>query len=141
MVIGYADIVGDLLHLNHIKFFKECREHCDYLIVGVCSDVYATSYKRSPILDENTRLETVKECQYVDKAILVDDRHIPITQEFIDEHKIDIVLHAHTPEEHEFHRQYYEVAISQNKFTRMEYHEGVSTSKIIEIIKKRFKEI
>lgn len=137
MIIGYADIVGDLLHLNHIKFFKECRQKCDYLIVGVCSDTYATSYKRVPILDENTRLETVKECQYVDTAIIVDGRHVPITQEFIDEHKIDIVFHAHTLEEHAFHRQFYEVAIAQNKFTRMDYHEGVSTSKIIEIIKNR----
>lgn len=137
MVIGYADIVGDLLHLNHIKFFKECKEHCDFLIVGVCSDAYATSYKRKPILDENTRLNTVTECKYVDKAIIVDERHVPITQEFIDEHNIDIAMHAHTLEEHDFHRQFYEVAIAQNMFKRMDYHEGVSTSKIIEIIKNR----
>ena len=53
MLIGYADIVGDLLHLNHIKFFKECHKYCDYLIVGICSDEYSTKYKRPPILNEN----------------------------------------------------------------------------------------
>lgn len=138
MIIGYADIVGDLLHLNHIKFFKECKQHCDYLIVGVCSDAYSTSYKRLPVLNENVRRETVEECKYVDKAIIVDERHVPITQEFIDEHKINIVMHAHTPEEHPFHRQFYEVAIAQNMFKRLEYHEGISTSKIIDIIKNTY---
>lgn len=138
MIIGYADIVGDLLHLNHIKFFQECKKYCDFLVVGVCSDKYATSYKRKPILDEDTRINTVRECKYVDKAVIVDERHVPITQEFIDEHKINIVMHAHTLEEHNFHRQFYEVAIAQNMFKRLEYHEGVSTSKIIDIIKNRY---
>ena len=137
MRIGYADIVGDLLHLNHIKFFKECRKYCDYLIVGICSDEYSTKYKRTPILNENIRLETVQECVYVDKAVIIDERHIPITQEFIDEHKIDIVMHAHNLEEDEFYQKFYTLAIEQNKFKRLEYHEGISTSKIIELIKNR----
>ena len=141
MIIGYTDIDGDLLHLNHLKFFKECRQYCDYLIIGVCSDAYTTSYKRAPILDENTRLETVKECHYVDHCFLVDSRQMPITQEFMKTYQIDIVFHAHTLEDHIYYKKFYEIPITQNKFKRLEYGDGVSTSKIISIIKKRFKEI
>lgn len=138
MIIGYADIVGDLFHLNHIKFLKECKNHCDYLIVGVCSDNYSTSYKRTPILNEHVRKDTIEECKYVDKVLIVDERHIPITLEFIAKHNINIVMHGHTLEEDGFYKQFYEVPISQNIFKRLEYHQGVSTSKIIDIIKKRY---
>ena len=62
-------------------------------------------YKRLPVLGICLKLE---ECKHVDKVIIVDERHVPITQELVDEHKINIVMHAPTPEEHDFHRQFYE---------------------------------
>ena len=91
-IIGYADIVGDLFHSNHIKFLKDCKKYCDFLIVGICTDEYCKSYKRKPILNESERLFLVNECKYVDKCFLVNENQMPIRKEFIDEYKIDHIF-------------------------------------------------
>lgn len=38
MRIGFANGVFDCLHAGHIYMLKECRRHCDYLIVAVNHD-------------------------------------------------------------------------------------------------------
>jgi glycerol-3-phosphate cytidylyltransferase len=134
--IGYADIVGDLFHSNHIKFLKKCKEYCDYLIVGVCTDEYCKPYKRIPILNEEDRLFLISECKYVDKCFLVDENQIPIKKDFINKHNIDYVFHAHSKEEHEKYKIYYNVPINMDKFIRLDYGEGISTSSIINKISK-----
>ena len=40
MVIGFTSVVGDLFHAGHIRMIEECKEHCDYLIVGVTNDSF-----------------------------------------------------------------------------------------------------
>jgi len=134
--IGYTDIVGDLFHCNHINFLKECKTYCDFLIVGVCTDNYCKPYKRIPILNENDRLFMVEECKYVNKAFLVDDKHMPIREDFIKDYKIDYVFHAHSKEEHEKYKIYYDVPIKLNKFIRLDYSSGISTSNIIKKIRE-----
>ena len=52
---------------------KRCKEHCDYVIVGVDSDELVELYKnRKPCIPEEERLEIVKAVRYVDDAVLVD---------------------------------------------------------------------
>lgn len=133
-IIGYADIVGDLFHSNHIKFLKECKKYCNFLIVGICTDEYCKSYKRKPIFNESERLFLVNECKYVDKCFLVNENQMPIRKEFIDEYKIDHIFHAHTKEEHNIYKKFYEIPIKLNKFIRIDYHDGTSTSSIINSI-------
>ena len=63
----------DLLHAGHILMLKECKEQCDYLIVGLQTD---------PTLDrpeKNKPIETIEErkirlegCKYVDEIIIYD---------------------------------------------------------------------
>ena len=48
--VGYAFVVGDLLHYGHLNFLKECNKHCDFLIVGIYTDKLTETYKRRPII-------------------------------------------------------------------------------------------
>jgi glycerol-3-phosphate cytidylyltransferase len=70
-VVGFTCGAMDLLHAGHVLMLKECREQCDYLIVGLQTD---------PSIDrpgKNRPIETLEErrirlegCRYVDEIRL-----------------------------------------------------------------------
>ena len=61
----------DLCHYGHILMFKECKEHCDYLIVGVQSDPSLDrSEKNKPIQSHEERAGVVESLRYVDEIRL-----------------------------------------------------------------------
>ena len=71
--IGYVCGAYDLFHVGHLRLLKRCKEHCDYLIVGIDSDELVEVYKnRKPYIPEEERLEIVKAVKYVDDAVIVD---------------------------------------------------------------------
>ena len=37
--------VSDYFHLGHLRLFKQCKEHADYLIVAVQDGDYILKYK------------------------------------------------------------------------------------------------
>lgn len=37
-VVGFTSVVGDLLHAGHVIMLNECKQYCDYLVVGIVSD-------------------------------------------------------------------------------------------------------
>ena len=133
MIIGYSDMVADLFHFGHIEFLEKCKNYCDYLIVGICSDNYCKDYKRQPIMNESERLKSVSKCNFVDKALL--NIPIPITQEFMNEHSIEIVFHAHSEKENDKYNAYYLEPIKCNKFLRLDYNSEISTTTLINRIK------
>lgn len=136
MKIGYVDMVADLFHYGHHNFLKNAKQHCDYLIVGLCDDDYCVSYKRKPIMNIHERKKAVETCQYVDKVLI--DIPVPITKEFIQKHNITIVMHAHNESENNIYNKFYEIPIKMNIFKRLEYTEGISTSEILKRIIDRF---
>lgn len=77
--VGYVCGVFDLFHVGHLRLLKRCKEHCDYLIVGVDSDELVEVYKnRKPCIPEEERLEIVKAVKYVDDAVMVDYHNVDI---------------------------------------------------------------
>ena len=63
----------DLCHYGHILMFKECKEHCDYLIVGVQSDPSIDRpEKNKPIQSHKERAGIVESLKYVDEIRLYD---------------------------------------------------------------------
>jgi glycerol-3-phosphate cytidylyltransferase len=70
-VIGFTCGALDLLHAGHVLMLEECKNKCDYLIVGLQTD---PSIDRK---EKNKPIETVEErtirlngCKYVDEVIV-----------------------------------------------------------------------
>ena len=73
MKIGFTCGAFDLCHAGHMLMFKECKNYCDYLIVGLHTDpTLDRPEKNKPVqtLDERRiQLEAIK---YIDKIITYD---------------------------------------------------------------------
>lgn len=71
MIIGFTCGSMDLLHPGHLRMLKECKESCDFLIVGLQSDpTIDRPEKNKPIETVNERLERLYACKYVDQVIV-----------------------------------------------------------------------
>ena len=61
----------DLLHEGHLHLFKEAKKYADTLLVVVARDANVKKIKGfNPHQNELQRLEKVKSCPIVDKALL-----------------------------------------------------------------------
>ena len=69
MVKVYLDGVFDLFHRGHLESIKKCMEFGDEVIIGVVSDKDALSYKRLPVINENDRVEIIKNLKIVSHVI------------------------------------------------------------------------
>ena len=76
MKIGYAYVVGDILHFGHVQHLKNCRALCDKLIVGVLTDKATMEKKVRPIVPFKERLELVGELKSVD-AVVAQEQYSP----------------------------------------------------------------
>ena len=75
----------NILHPGHLRLLKFAKESGDYLSIGVNSDKKANNKN---LLDEQTRLESIKATSYVDEAFLLD---ISVSA-YIKQYKPDIVV-------------------------------------------------
>ena len=132
--IVYVDMVADLFHSGHIKFFQKIFDvypGCK-LYVGLMSDDEATIYKRKPILNIKDRAIIVEACKYVDKVFV--DAPMPITKEFIDTNNIDMVIHGDDISE-KSRKYWYKVPIELNIYDEVKYTKECSTTAIINRIR------
>ncbi|MGA1933313.1 PfkB family carbohydrate kinase [Arcobacter sp. YIC-464] len=60
----------NILHPGHLRLLKFAKESSDYLIVAVNSDNLT---KDLELLDEKTRLDSIKATSYVDEAFILDE--------------------------------------------------------------------
>jgi cytidyltransferase-like protein len=68
----------DGLHEGHKDFFRQAKEHGDYLAVVVGRDSTVMRVKKHlPKFNENDRLKAVEECEYVDFARLGNENTSP----------------------------------------------------------------
>jgi len=58
--------VFDILHIGHIKHFKEAKNHGDILVVTVTQDKYVNKGPNRPIFSLNTRMESIAALKDVD---------------------------------------------------------------------------
>ena len=128
-----------MLHVGHVRLFQRARALAPpgetvTLVVGVHSDAVVASYKRSPVVPHDERVEMVRSCRFVDEVI--PNAPISVTEKYIDENRIDIVAHAHG-ENDDAYDAYYAVPMRLGKFRRLEYAPATSTSAIISRIQAR----
>lgn len=68
--VGFTCGAMDLLHTGHILMLKECRENCDYLIVGLHIDPsMERPEKHKPVESVEERQTRLLGCKYVDEVI------------------------------------------------------------------------
>lgn len=130
----YCDGIFDLFHLGHLKHLQQIheyfREEPIHLIVGIISDNVATGYKRKPILNEKQRLKIISSCIYTSSCFITDV--LIITEDFMNAHRIDYVIHALTDADKQKQSIFFEIPRKMNKFIELEYNVGISTTQIID---------
>ncbi len=67
--------VFDYFHLGHLRLFKQCKEHADYLIVAVQDNDSILRYKPDAKIYYNTdqRVELVSALGIVDEVVIYTD--------------------------------------------------------------------
>lgn len=135
MKIIFANMVADLFHFGHVNFLQKCKELGDFLIVGIHNDDDVTKYKRKPVMSLVERVKVIESCKYVDKVIK--GSNLIVTQEFMEENNINLVVHAHPEDECDKYNAFYEYPIKIGKFKRLEYTDNISTTDIIKRIEER----
>ena len=62
-----------MFHIGHLNLLRHAKEKCEYLIVGINSDVLVQQYKnKTPVVNVHDRMEIVSELRCVDKVVLCD---------------------------------------------------------------------
>ena len=68
--IGFTCGAFDLCHAGHCLMFKECKDFCDYLIVGLQKDPSVDrANKNKPIQSFEERLIILQSNKYIDEII------------------------------------------------------------------------
>jgi len=70
MITGFACGVFDLYHPGHVLMLKECKEHCDYLVVGLNSCINLDSSKNAPIYTIDERFMILSSVKYIDEIVV-----------------------------------------------------------------------
>ena len=73
--IGFTNGCFDLLHEGHIEILKKAKEKCDYLIVGLNSDISVKKLKgpARPVKNQEARKTVLESIKYVDEVIIFDE--------------------------------------------------------------------
>ena len=68
--IGFTCSTFDLFHAGHVSMLEECKQNCDYLIVGLQIDPSIDrEEKNKPIQSIVERYVQLRGCKYVDEIV------------------------------------------------------------------------
>lgn len=125
MKIGLIFGCFDLFHIGHLNILAKCKQHCDYLIVGICNDKHIKDRKmRTAVFSEAERLRIVNSIKYVNETCLIYGDLID-NLELIKEKQVDVVFAG---SDHKNEKQFNELGTEVMIFP---YTNGISTSDII----------
>ena len=134
----YLDGVFDLFHRGHLESLVKAKNVYNdsentILIVGVVSDEVCKSYKREPIINEEDRVEIVKNMKLVDEIIF--PCPLNVTMDFIRENKIDLVVHGFSNDaDREKQKDFFKEINDNGYFKEIEYYSKISTTDLIKKI-------
>eukprot|EP00164_Ancoracysta_twista_P000920 GFYU01001208.1.p1 GENE.GFYU01001208.1~~GFYU01001208.1.p1 ORF type:complete len:365 (-),score=114.00 GFYU01001208.1:1402-2496(-) len=129
----YMDGIFDLFHYGHARALEQGKKLLPnaQLVVGSCSDEMTHTYKGRTVMTDVERYESLRHCKWVDEVIT--DAPWVVTQEFLDEHKIDYVAHDALPYGDATGQaaDVYQFVKEQGRFLETKRTESVSTSDIV----------
>lgn len=66
--------VYDYFHLGHLRLFKQCKQHADYLVVAVQNEEYIKKFKPDAKVRYSTeeRVEIIEALRVVDQVVVYD---------------------------------------------------------------------
>lgn len=126
VTIGYAYVVGDILHMGHLLHLENCKSLCDKLIVGVLTDEAVMEMKAKPTMSFEQRIQLIKSLGCVDAAV-TQDKYSPLIN--ILELRPDILFES-TSHDRE------ELPGFRGRVVYMPYYPGESSTKIKKRIKR-----
>src|SRR4030042_1293917 len=119
----------DIIHIGHVRYLKEAKGLGDVLIIGLNSDRSVSSIKPDrPINSQNHRAEVLSSLEMVDYVVLFDDE---TPYELIKLIQPDVLVKGGDWKKGEI-----VVSVIARETYSLPYVEGVSTTGIIEKIKK-----
>jgi len=133
----YIDGVFDLCHLGHKNHIARALKYGNRLLVGVMSDDDVCKYKREPVMNLEERCAEVEALRCVYKVI-PGAPCFGLTKDFIEQWKIHFVLAS--PEYEKPGDKYYKVPREMGILKIMPRTDGVSTSELIDRIRKRYRD-
>ncbi len=128
-IIGFTNGCFDLLHPGHKHLINEGKKNCDYLVVGVNSDVSVREIKGKsrPVENEQIRKKKLQNLEVVDEVIIFNE----LTPEnLIKEIIPDVLIKGSDYEENEIIGAEF-VRQKGGKIVRVELLKGFSTTKIL----------
>jgi glycerol-3-phosphate cytidylyltransferase len=70
MRVGITFGAFDLCHAGHVLMFKECKQHCDFLIAGLQTDPsMERQHKNKPVQSLFERYVQLGACKYIDEIV------------------------------------------------------------------------
>ena len=134
--VVYMDGVFDLFHRGHLEAIRKAKNVRPnvHLIIGLCGDYEVTDYKRKPFFSEDDRYQILSSIKEIDQ--LVFPGPLVITKEFVEKHKIDLIVHGFA-DSRDSQKQSTFVEQVIDKFETLPYYLPISTSALLKEIRER----
>ena len=132
MKTGFTCGVFDLFHAGHVLMLKECKAHCDRLIVALNRADNLPEGKNKPVFSIEQRILIMQQCKLVDEVITYNS-----------EQELEEVLKKINPDVRFLGSDYKDKPITGREYCKEIYYtdrsHGFSTSNFIKQITERNK--
>jgi len=134
----YADGIFDLFHIGHMKMLEQVKKSLGdpkkvCMVAGVNTDVDTHKYKGKTVMNQKTRVESVRHCKWVDEVI--EEGPWVVSDEFMEKHKLDFIAHDAIPYKDtsgaSADGDVYGPIKKKGKFLETQRTDGISTSDLI----------
>ncbi len=136
-IVVYTYVVGDLLHIGHLKVLQQAKALGDYLVVGVLTDEATEAYKRKPIIPFKERIELIANLKCVDEVMKQES--VYPTENLKKRPDVDIVTHGDDWDE-DFPGAAYMLSIGK-RAERVKWYPGRPTTQQIAFLKGYMKRV
>ena len=94
--VVYAYVVGDIIHIGHLRHLERAKAEGDYLIVGVLTDKAVMEKKPKPVIPFEERFAVVSALKMIDEVI-AQETYSPLGN--INKIKPDILMESESHDE------------------------------------------